>query len=103
MKNDNSGLLIAALVAIVAVVGLVILFKGGVQGAAVCATGESLQQLAGAYGGQGVYECAPMLVDVRYVPQTDTPLSPTPLGSSFQTRYQRKDRARAIIQRTWEY
>jgi len=40
MKQDNSGLLIAALVAIVAVVGLVILFKGGSTGAAVCAPGE---------------------------------------------------------------
>ena len=40
MKGDNSGLLIAALVAIVAVVGLVILFKGGAQGAAICAPGE---------------------------------------------------------------
>ena len=40
MKGDNSGLLIAALVAIVAVVGLVILFKGGAQGAAVCPPGE---------------------------------------------------------------
>ena len=40
MAQDNAGLLIAALVAIVAVVGLVILFKGGAQGAAVCAPGE---------------------------------------------------------------
>lgn len=35
MGSTNSGLLIAALVAIVAVVGLVILFKGGGQGAVV--------------------------------------------------------------------
>lgn len=40
MSNDNSGLLIAALVAIVAVVGLVILFKGGAEGAAVCPPGQ---------------------------------------------------------------
>ena len=39
MAQENSGLLIAALVAIVAVVGLVILFKGGAEGAAVCAPG----------------------------------------------------------------
>ena len=34
-EESNSGLLIAALVAIVAVVGLVILFKGGAAGADV--------------------------------------------------------------------
>ncbi|HLC85159.1 MAG TPA: hypothetical protein VJH22_05190 [Candidatus Nanoarchaeia archaeon] len=41
MDGENSGLLIAALVAIVAVVGLVILFKGGAQGAAVCPPGQA--------------------------------------------------------------
>ena len=35
MADSNAGLLIAALVAIVAVVGLVILFKGGTDGADV--------------------------------------------------------------------
>jgi len=39
MNKDNSGLLIAALVAIVAVVGLVILFKGGAEGAQVINVG----------------------------------------------------------------
>lgn len=41
MAESNSGLLIAALVAIVAVVGLVILFKGGTTGNAVCPPGHS--------------------------------------------------------------
>lgn len=40
MADGNSGLLIAALVAIVAVVGLVILFKGGATGNAVCPPGQ---------------------------------------------------------------
>ena len=41
MDTENSGLLVAALVAIVAVVGLVILFRGGGSGAAVCAPGQA--------------------------------------------------------------
>lgn len=40
MGNNNSGLLIAALVAIVAVVGLVILFRGGSSGAVVTNPGH---------------------------------------------------------------
>lgn len=56
--KDN-GLMIAAIVAIVAVVGLVILFNGNMTGkVAVCPTGYRVQANTG-YGGQGVYECIP--------------------------------------------
>ena len=62
MAQENSGLLIAALVAIVAVVGLVILFKGGasqygVQGAAICAPGEKVGIVG---GGMSTRMCMPM-------------------------------------------
>lgn len=103
MEHEQSGLLIAALVAIVAVVGLVILFKGGAQGAAVCPPGQSLQLMDGIGDGQGYYGCAPKLGDVRYIPQSANQVTPDPLGSSFQTEWQRKDREAQIITRTWEY
>ena len=41
--DENKGLLIAALVAIVAVVGLVMLVQGGGSGAAICGSMDMVQ------------------------------------------------------------
>lgn len=99
MDESNSGLLIAALVAIVAVVGLVILFKGSATGHAVCPPGQSLQMVMNMEGGQDYYACQPSLKDVKYIPQNVDQMTPDPIGSSFQTVYQAKERDRQIAQR----
>lgn len=102
MKSDNSGLLIAALVAIVAVVGLVILFKGGAQGAAVCPGGQDLQQLENP-GGQAYYACVAHN-PARYIPQSaGAPKDYQEPYDSFFTIEDNKERRYAIAQRTWEY
>ena len=72
MAQDNAGLLIAALVAIVAVVGLVILFKGGSSGAVTnvspCPIGYQLPSIQN-YEGQAYTGCVPTLSDVEIMPQ----------------------------------
>jgi len=63
MANDY-GLLIAALVAIVAIVGLVILFGGSTEGALYapgqvdCPKGYTLKHFVGAHGNMASYVCA---------------------------------------------
>jgi len=62
--KDNYGLLIASLVAIVAIVGLVILFSGAATGALVapgqvqCPSGYTLQHFVGGHGSMASYVCA---------------------------------------------
>lgn len=60
MTQDNSGLLIAALVAIVAVVGLVILFNGQATGAfSLCPDGYAQHAVSNVGGQTGYTSCVP--------------------------------------------
>ena len=101
MNDEHSGLLIAALVAIVAVVGLVILFKGGAQGAAVCPAGQELAQVANP-GGQATLMCRDM-GPVNYIPQSAQMGGSANAKDTFQTPQDNRDRRYDIAQRTWEY
>lgn len=98
MKGEQSGLLIAALVAIVAVVGLVILFRGASgTGAVVCPAGQSMQQINN-LGGSGYFACAPAR-QINIAPASDQ-LSDT---NTWQTHDEGMERRLQIAQREYEY
>ena len=59
MAKDNYGLLLAALVAIVAVVGLVILFSGANSGASYACPNGQMVLVVSPTGGQGATICVP--------------------------------------------
>ena len=102
MENNNSGLLIAALVAIVAVVGLVILFKGGATGNAICPPGQIAAQVNN-YGGQGQVTCVDQAQNYRTIPDQVAEPRYAPGDDTFFTKYENDDRRYQIAQRTWEY
>lgn len=102
-KHDNSGILIAALVAIVAVVGLVILFKGSATGNAVCPPSQDLQMVVNPVDGQNYYECMSKIRDVTVVTRYEPEVTYGPHGSTFPTDAQKKDRTAQIVQGTWRY
>jgi len=104
MEKERMSVLVAAVVALVAVVGLAIPLGSSNTGAqitnSICGPDSSLQLVGSTIGGQGSYQCVTHNTDILYIPQSAGDMGPgDTVGTTFQTEYQKKVRVSDTVPR----